>query len=326
MRRQFWFPLALTLGALALGGCPKPKPVDVSPIAAADQTIAENESQLIGQRGVLQREQKKLAVERADLVDRRKQLGNNSPGQAALDDQERKLFVREDDLASQESQINGKLDELLRQRGELVQRITSQVGGAAAGDPLERAARREQGVAGREKEIAKREAEVADRERALTEREAKEIRRERESCSAVAVAPMPKFELPKGLKYSAHDVEPTYKKALKLMDERGLTNQDLPAGAAKLADETREDMKKGDFARGKYEADQLLNTVEEIKVDGGFIRAKMARLSAAMHGKKLDTEQRKSVDGLFQGATADYGDGKFSQANSKLNRLFSSLR
>ncbi len=96
------------VGVIGLAGCPKGKPVDVAPIAAADQTIAENESQLIGQRGVLQREQKKLAEARAELVDRRKQLGTDSTAQAALDDQERKLFVREDELTAQQSAISGK--------------------------------------------------------------------------------------------------------------------------------------------------------------------------------------------------------------------------
>ncbi len=202
--------------------------------------------------------------------------------------------------------------------------MTNQVGAAGAplADPLAQAARREQGVAGREKEIARREADVAEREKALTEREAKEIRRERESCGPVAAAPIPKFELPKGLKYTAHDVEPTYKKALKVMDEHGLLKQDLPPGAARLLDDTRDAMQKGDFARGKYDADQLLATVEEIKIDRTFISAKMTRLSAAMHGKKLDAGGQE----LFSDATANYGDGKFPQANSKLNKLFSSLK
>ena len=132
--------------------------------------------------------------------------------------------------------------------------------------------------------------------------------------------------IPTEVYWKAKDVEPTYKKALKLMQERGLLSSDLPPGTAKLVDEVRDAMKKADFVRAKYDADQLLATVEEIKIDRSFISAKMARLSAAMRGKKLEGNDRKVVEDLFQEATANYGDGKFPQANMKINRLFALLK
>jgi hypothetical protein len=180
-------------------------------------------------------------------------------------------------------------------------------------------------VASREKEIATREKEVAEREQALATREAQLARREKDTCGTQVAAPA-KIELPKGLKYSAHDVEPIYRKALKLMQERGLLTSDLPPGSSKLVEETREAMKKADYVRAKYDADQLLATVEEIKIDRSFISAKMARLSAAMRGKKLEGNDRKVVEDLFQEATTNYGDGKFPQANTKINRLFALLK
>jgi hypothetical protein len=307
--------------AILVAGCGA-RAADVAPLAAEDESLNKNESELVGQRGALQRERKKLTDARAELVDRRKQLGHDSAGQAALDEEEKKLVARENDLDAQESQVNSKLDELLKARGELMKRAT-QTAVAPSGDPLERAARREKDVATREKDVAHREAEVADREKQLADREARQARREKETCGAVVAAPV---ELPKGLKYSARDVEPVYKKALKLMQERGLLAADLPPGSSRLVDETREAMKKADYVRAKYDADQLLATVEEIKIDRGFISAKMARLAAAMHGRKLEGAERKSVDELFQDATANYGDGKFPQANQKINRLFALLK
>ena len=313
----------LLVATLLLAGCPpKEKPVDVTPITQEEQQLQKNEGELIGQRGALQKERKKLADERAEIIDRRTRLGHDSAGQAALDDEEKKLLSKEGELEQQESQVNTKLDDLLKMRGELVQKITAQVATAPGADPLERAARREQSVAQREKDFARREAEIAEREKAMAEREVREARREKETCGAVAVAPA-KIELPKGLHYSAHDVEPIYRKALKLMDERGILSADLPPGLSHLVDDTREAMKKADFVRAKYDADQLLATVEEIKIDRAFISTKMARLASAMHGKKLEGDKRKEVEGLFQDATANYGDGKFPQANAKINRLFS---
>lgn len=317
--------LALFLVAAA-GGCHRPPPpADVAPITAEDESLKKSESDLLGQRGMLQRERKKLSDARAELVERRSQLGHDSTGQAAIDEAEKSLLTKEGELSTQEQVVNDKLDLLLKARDQLVQRATQVVATSPGADPLERAARREQTVASREKELAERERDVGQREKELASREATLARRERDTCGAVAVAP-PKIELPKGLHYTAHDVEPVYKKALKLMQERGLLTSDLPPGTSKLVDETRDAMKKADYVRAKYDADQLLATVEEIKIDRSFISAKMARLSAAMHGRKIDGSDRKSVEDLFQEATANYGDGKFPQANSKINRLFAMLK
>ncbi len=304
--------------------CHRSKPADLAPITAEDESLHKNETDLITQRGALQRERKKLADARAEIVERRSQLGHDSAGQAALDEEEKKLQNQETDLSSQESQVNDKLDELLRMRGDLVKRATQVVATAPGADPLERAAKREQSVASREKEVAERERDVAARETTLAAREATLAKRERDTCGAVAIPT--KIEVPKGLHYTAKDVEPTYRKALKLMQEKGLLTSDLPPGTSKLVEDTREAMKKADFVRAKYGADQLLATVEEIKIDRSFISAKMARLSAAMRGKKLAGNDKKTVEDLFQEATANYGDGKFPQANAKINRLFALLK
>jgi hypothetical protein len=316
--------LALAALLLVAAGCPKSKPADVAPITAEDESLRKNESDLITQRGTLQRERKKLADARAEIVERRSQLGHDSTGQAALDEAEKKLLAQENDLSTQESTVNEKLDELLKMRGDLVKRATQVVATAPGGDPLERAARREQTVASREKEIAERERDVAARESQMAAREAVLAKRERDTCGGVALPA--KADLPKGLHYTSKDVEPIYRKALKLMQDKGLLSSDLPPGTGKLVDDTREAMKKADFVRAKYDADQLLATVEEIKIDRSFISAKMARLSAAMRGKKLDGGDKKTVEDLFQEATANYGDGKFPQANLKINRLFALLK
>ena len=316
--------LAFALLLVAAPACHRNKAADVAPITAEDESLHKNESDLITQRGALQRERKKLADARAEIVERRSQLGHDSAGQAALDEEEKKLLTKESDLSAEESSVNDKLDELLRMRGDLVKRATQVVATAPGADPLERAAKREAGVAGRDHDLAEREREVATREQQLAVREAALAKREHDTCGAVAVPA--KIDLPKGLHYTAKDVEPTYKKALKVMQEKGLLASDLPPGTAKLLEDTRESMKKADFLRAKYAADQLLATVEEIKIDRSFISSKMARLSAAMRGKKLDGGDKKTVEDLFQEATANYGDGKFPQANAKINRLFALLK
>jgi hypothetical protein len=308
---------------LSAAGC-KNKTADVAPIAAEDESLRKNESDLMTQRGALQRERKKLADARAEIIERRTQLGHDSAGQSALDAEEKKLLNQESDLTSQEQQVNSKLDELLKMRGDLVKRATQGVATAPGADPLERAAKREQSVAGREREMAEREKDVSQREKELAQREAVLAKREKDTCGAAALPA--KIEMPKGLHYSSRDVEPIYRKALKLMQDKGLLTLDLPAGTSKLVEDTREAMKKADYVRAKYDADQLLATVEEIRIDRSFISAKMARLSATMRGKKLEGGDRKTVEDLFQEATANYGDGKFPQANLKINKLFALLK
>ncbi len=315
----------LLLALLVAGAGCKGQPADVTPITSADESMRKNETELLSEQGALQRERKKITEARAELVERRQQLGHDSTGQAAIDEEERKLSARESELTEQESKVSSKLDELLKMRGDLVRKATQVVATAPGADPLERAARREQVVATREKDVAVRERDLSQREKDLAEREARLARREKDTCGAATVVPS-KIELPKGLHYTQKDVEPVYKKALKLMQERGLLTSDLPPGSSKLVDDTRDAMKKGDYVRAKYDADQLLATIEEIKIDRNFISAKMARLSAAMHGKKLEGGDRKTVEDLFQEATANYGDGKFPQANTKINRLFALLK
>jgi hypothetical protein len=309
---------------LCVAGCGHK--VDTAPIAAEEAGLEKSQTELIGRRGALQRERSDLTTKRKELSERRAQLGRDTAGQAALDEEEKKLTAKEAEVFQEESSVNEKLDQLLKARAELVQKATQTVQGGSGADPLERAAHREAGVADREKSVARREADVAQREQALATREQAQAKREKDTCGNVVGAAPVKFEIPKGLKYSQKDVEPTYRKALKIMSERGILPADLPPGTGKLLDETREAMKAADYVRAKYAADQLLSTVEEIKVDRNFISAKMGRLAGAMKGKKLEGEGRKNVETLFQDATANYGDGRFSDANSKINKLFALLK
>jgi hypothetical protein len=315
--------------ALLGGACDKlkgSKPADVAPITAEDAELKKNQDDLVVERGALQRERKRILDARAEIVDRRKQLGHDSVGQAALDEADKKLVDDEKRLEAKEAELSAKLDKLLEQRQELVKKATSVVATAPGADPLERAARREATVAEREKAIALREKEVAQREKELAEREARQAKRERDVCGGTTVVQAPPPDLPKGLKYTSKDVEPTYKKALKLMQERGILDGDLPPGAQRLVEETREAMRKADYVRAKYDAESLLAAVEDIKIDRNFISAKIDRLNAAVRKKKLEGDLRKQVEQLFQQVTSNYGDGKFPQANTQINRIFAMLK
>jgi hypothetical protein len=296
---------------------------EISKVAQSEKTLETSEEDLLSQRGALQRERKKLTEERSAILEKRKTAAASERPQ--LDQQEASLMSKERDLVDKEGELNRRVEELLRQRADMVQRVTT-AAGSVGSDPGAQVTRREQGVALREKDFAHREAELARREAELAAREREQARREREGCPAVQPATVLRMEPPKGLRYSRHDVEPVYRKALKTMQERGILQSDLPAGTVRLVDEARGAMEAGDFVKAKYAADQLLEIVGELHVDRSFIGGKMTRLASAMKGRSLAGDRRKEVDALFQEATAAYGDGKFTQANSRINRILALLR
>jgi hypothetical protein len=313
--------LALTFFGSCVAGCNKP--VDTAPIAVEAAGLQQHEDELLGRRGALQRERSAISQQRQQLLAKRSAGGAS---QSTLDAEDKQLTAKEVAVASEQTAIDQKLDELLRARAELVQKATTAAQGSSGADPLEHAAHREQSVAEREKGMAAREAGLADREAKLALREAQEAKREKDTCSTGGPATAAVVAPTTGKKYSAREVDPVYKKALTIMKERGILAADLPPGTGKLIDETKTAMKDGDFMRAKYAADQLLGTVEEIKIDRNFISAKMARLSSAMRGKKLEGDAGKNTDALLRDATANYSDGRFTDANQKINKLFSTLK
>ena len=81
-----------------------------------------------------------------------------------------------------------------------------------------------------------------------------------------------------------------------------------------------------DFRRIDNLPPYVFATVDSLKVDKGFLMAKIGRLNNVVKGAKLAEDTRKQVDDLFRDATADYGDGQFVAANGKLNRIYGLIR
>jgi hypothetical protein len=84
-------------------------------------------------------------------------------------------------------------------------------------------------------------------------------------------------------------------------------------------------MAAGDYGRARLAADQLVASIDSVKIDKAFIVAKINRLNVALRSAKLSTDAKAEVDDLFRDATADYGDGKFAGANGKLNRILTAI-
>jgi hypothetical protein len=277
------------------------------------EKLQAEEGDVLARRDELTRAREQVTAERVALDVKRKQVAAAGGDLRTVDDEERALLAREQKIIDDERELSRKIQTLLLG----YQEVTA---GASGGRDV---GAREAQVAVREKDFARREKEVAQREAALAEREKELARRERETCTAPAAAPAPLP--PAGAKYTRHDVEPVLASARRKMLDKQLVEADLPAPAAGLEREATTAMASGDYGRARLAADQLVASVDSVKIDKTFIVAKINRLNVALRSAKLSPDARREVDDLFRDATADYGDGKFGAANGKLNRILSAV-
>jgi hypothetical protein len=321
-------PWIVTLALASAAGC-KNQSADsgatkAGTAGAADEVTArisrlqEEEGDVLSRRDELTRARQQVDADRRALDEKRKQVAAQGGDSKAVDEEERALSAREAKLSADESELNKKIDTLLT--------AYQQIPTVAAGSPAEGMARRESQVASREKDFARRETGLAQREASLAQRERDLAKREKEMCSAVptTIVQQVPTALP-GARYSRHDVDAVLSAARRKMNEKGLLGSDLPVTAKGLEREATDAMAHGDWSKAKLAADQLYATVDSVRLDRSFIQAKINRLNGVVRSSHLAEETVKQVDELFRDATADYGDGRFSAANGKLNRIFALL-
>lgn len=315
--------LGAFLGLLALGCQNRDKVASVAPaetrpapeVANRIEKLQEEEGDALARRDQLTRAREQVSVERAALDARKQKLLETGGDLRSVDDEEKALAQKEAKISADERDLAKKVDTLLVGYQEVMV-------GAAAGKDV---AAREAQVAFREKDMARRERGVADRELGLAERERELAKRERETCSVSPTIVQAPAAAP-GSRYSRRDVEQFLTAARRKMSDKGLLDSDLPAPAKNLEREATSAMSSGDYGRARFAADQLVVTIDSMKVDRAFIVAKINRLNGAMKTARLSTDTHKEVDDLFRDATSDYGDGKFTPANGKLNRIFGMLQ
>lgn len=296
------------------GGEDKASP-KVAVNAEKSEEIKAADDALLGKRDALFNMRRDLQDKRVALAAERAQIQKSGGDTSEVDDKARALLEEEGKLADQERQLNQRMQEILRQRREIMTDLSASGGG---GDDV---TRREAGIAKRERELARRENDIATREAAVSKREEGLASKWKDSCVVGTSETIVKTVDIKGSSYTKKDVEPLLRRARRAMSKKGLLASDLPEQARGLEKEANNGMKDGDYGRARLAASQLVSTVRAIKIDKGFIAAKIQRLSRRMKGKSL----RKQTEGLFREATSLYGDAKFARANGKLNKIYSSL-
>lgn len=307
---------------LELTGCKG----DSASAAATQEVVAENgklsasQEALLARRDTLLSSRRKLKQEREALAEERARVLATGGDTSEVDKKADELKQEEQQLGAEEDRLNHDFEELLTAQRAVLASI------ASAGGETAQIAAREATLAGREKTVAARESRLAERERELATREQGLAERERTTCGA-ARAPViiQQAPPPSGATYSKRDVESLLERARRYMSKKGILPSDLPAPVQGLEREATKAMGKGDYASARFAASQLMTTVDATKIDRAFIQAKIALLSSTVKGTTLADDVRKKVDDLFREATTYYGDGKFSSANQRLNKIYALL-
>lgn len=304
-----WFAL---VGAAACKGDAEGASAPSPEAIAQQQKATADEDEILKRRDALLNTRLELRTKRAELAEKRESIKAQGGDTTEIDKEAQALLDEESGLVDQEKELNAKLDTLLGDRRAMVEALAG--GGGATG--------REAGVAAREKDLARREQKLAEREAQLAAREESLATKWKDTCATGGTTTIVQTIDAKGSKYTKKDVAPLLARARSEMDSKGVLKGDLPEPVRDLEGESTQAMEKGDYGRAYFAAQQLLGHVKAIKIDKAFIAAKIGRLNAAMKGKSLSpaTEQ------LFREATENVADGKFKDANRRLNKIASETK
>ncbi len=290
----------LGIAVSPLGGCKNKGDADAAP----DPAAVKAQQELIQRRDALLAERNRLQTERdgieAQIKDTEAKGGDTTELVKKKAELDTKIESSTSDLINM---VNSKLD-AMKQSGDKSANIAS----------------REAEIASREKMVADREARVADREKALIQRDSELAQRWKDTCnvgSSVIIQAPPA----KGGNYSRKDVTDIISRAHTAMNKKGLIPSDLP-GFIQLESNAQSEAEPN---RAYALASQLLPMVEQVKVDGPFIKGKLARLQAQLRSTKVDESTNAQLAQGISDVTQKYGDGDYAAANRRLNQLASTL-
>lgn len=289
----------------------KPK---ADPAAAAQAAQAERD--LLARRDALVASRSKLKSETDEVA---RQIEEKRAAGGDTTELEAKLI----ELKSQQNANKDQIVEMLEQqnaqyRDELAS-LRASLGGAAP------AASADLGpvmakLAARDEQLATLQGQLAGVLKDLAAMRG-DIAKQAEACGAAAGPTIITTGDPKATKYDRRDVEALLAKARDKMAKKGLRSSDLPSPADEFERDATAAMASADYAKAYFSAQSLVAAVDRTGVNATFIRDKIGRLSKRSRTKTLDAAVQAQVGELLQQATALYNDGKFDQANQRLNQM-----
>ncbi len=285
------------------GGAKDTAGPDPAALRAQQALIARREA-ILTSRNKTQEERKRVQEEMQKVV---QSGGDTTEMQNKLNELDSQLAVQNDQLADELAAMTSKLAVI-----------------ASASDQSAGIASREADLGGREDRLAQREARIADREARMAERE-RELQKGcvAQSTTVYVPAPAPK---PNG-NYTRKEIDASLARARTAMGKRGILMSDLPAHAQGLEREAMSALADNEMGKAYLAATQLASTVDAVKIDGPFVKAKIARLQSRISAKggKLDEATNKSMGAGMADVMQKFGDGDYVRANSKVNQLSMAL-
>ena len=227
----------------------------------------------------------------------------------------KKLRVQQDKLYRQRSKSLDEREKLLQKMQARLQNKAPPV--ASAGDPAQ-----SQQIAALSKGQDKLKQQLDDVNSSLRAIQGQLAAMSGKINSAPVVVAAPAIHPdPTGKPVKRSLVNKRYRKARNQLRKKGLLIEDLPPSYQGHNAAIRKALKAGDTSTANELVTQLLQIIKATKIDGAFINAKLARISARMQRSKLDKARKTKVTTLFQATTRNVTDGKFKLANRKLNEL-----
>jgi DNA repair exonuclease SbcCD ATPase subunit len=305
--------LAVLALVVAVAGCKDKAAAKADPKALEAQNQAEQD--LLARRDALLQSREQIETKKTELQAKIDEARKNGTDTTDL----------ETELAKLSSEANANQDELVellkRQNESYKAQIESmRAAGGGGGGGAE--------IAALSAQLRSRDNQLADLEKRLVAMAGQlsdirdDIQKQAETCGAgggTTIIQAPK--LPAGSKYSKKDVEPILTKARGVMSKKNIAMADLPGGISGLEKEAMSAMGDGEYGKAYLAASTLLQNVEAIKIDKGFVSAKIARLNRVMKQKKLDDVTSKQVLDLFNEVGEKYNDGDFTGANKRLQEI-----
>lgn len=282
---------------------------DPAALRAQQALIARREA-MLATRNKTQEEKKKLQEEMRRTAE---SGGDTSEMQSKMAELDSQLEVQNDQLASEFQALSTKLDSIAAAT-------------AASSDQSAGIATREADLSSREERLAQREDRVAIRETKVGEREQREALACANAAPTTIVQQVPVPAPQKG-NYSRKEIDGFLGRARAAMGKRGILASDLPGHAQGLEREATSAMADGDMGKAFLAASQLSATVDAVKIDSAFVKAKVSRLQGRISAKggKLDETTNKNMGSGIADVMQKWGDGDYGKANAKLNQLYGAL-
>ena len=305
----------------------------IEEIRKSGAELKDQTDDLLKRRGNLSRARDELKAARKALEEKRASLTSDDvAGLATLAKEEKDLREKEKSIHTQEEQVNDKLLTALQRQEQFYAKASAALASRPGeGDATSGVRGREHAMALRENAVAQREKDLAARERQLAEEYRKVVAYKAEKCAVTSsvITTIAAPTMPTGTgggSYTEADARAASQKVQGLLSSRGIRLGDLPGGFSTLLSEINKSISAKEYSRAKVAADQLYSALKGIKIDRGFVGAKMARLSGEIRGKKISDANREKVSKLFVEVTNAYNDGRFETANRTINLIYGLLR